>query len=922
MDGGASCAVAGAEAAPNSARSAASLSGLASNDDTTQTLCARVLGIAERHGMTARIHNDSGTDKLEAPGAHEILDALCTDRSANEDAGGHHRLNRIGSRESLPRRCRIPFNYYYVGAFELPERPLTTEKEALGLNGAASLVHRFVQGVYHAEARLKILVEHCVGIFGNRADYSQALEPDVRRHNHVEFTPHGFSRVCRDLHPSGRDPQNHRRWRGSPGQLIAKMRPRPRTTWVEGCVCRCSHHHIANISHEHPEAKAVIPRWRHSPPIGIFRTRLLIRPFWGSDGENSHPRGRFPERTNMSTPEKPAGSLHEKKVSAEEARAVAEAARESEWKPLSFVKELFAGKLMLDLIHPWPEVDPDELERAAPWLEEVENFLRENVDGDLIDRESKVPQHVIDGLRELGCFGIKISRQYGGLGYSQAILNRVLSMTASVDAGITSILSAHQSIGVPGPLELFGTPEQKERYLPLFAAGTISAFALTEEGVGSDPARMATTAELTEDGQSYILNGEKLWCTNGTVAEIFAVIARTGERRLTAFIVHADWPGVEVTHRCHFMGLKGIENGIVRFDNVRVPVDNRLGDDGKGLKLALITLNTGRISIPPTCSAGVKRCLEAAREFGKTRIQWGQPIGKHDSVAQMLGFAAANAFAIDALQEIAALMSDREGADIRLEGAIAKMWTSERGWEVIDATHQICGGRAYETADSLKARDATPLPIERTMRDFRVTRIFEGSTEVMRLFIAREVLDTHLKIAGPLANPKASAVQKVPSLVKAILFYCVWYPARWFGWGWWPRYAKFGKLAGDMRWVNRRSRKLARVTFYAMMRFQAKLERRQAVLARLVDIGAELFAMTAACSKAQSLRTSIDPEERGQAASAMHMAVGFCRMSRRRIDTEFRGVFHNDDLSIYELAQRVMGDEVKWMEERDVVRGR
>ena len=610
----------------------------------------------------------------------------------------------------------------------------------------------------------------------------------------------------------------------------------------------------------------------------------------------------------------------QRQVSAEEARAVAEAAREQEWKAPSFVRELFAGRLILDLVHPWPEVDQEELERAKPWLAKVEAFLRENLHGDEVDRDSKVPQKVIDGLRELGCFGIKIPQKYGGLGYSQTIYNRVLSMTSSIDAGVTTILSAHQSIGIPGPLKLFGTPEQKEKYLPLFAKGTISAFALTEEGVGSDPARMITTAELSEDGKSYILNGEKLWCTNGTIAEIIAVMARTGKRAITAFIVHTDWPGVEVTHRCHFMGMKGIENAVIKFDNVRVPVENRLWDEGKGLKLALITLNTGRLAVPATCASAAKRCLEASRTFSQTRIQWGQPVGKHDAVAQMLGFVAANTFAMDSMQEIAALMSDRGGADIRLEAAIAKMWTSERGWEVIDDALQICGGKAYETSDSLKNRGVDPLPIERTMRDFRVNRIFEGSTEVMRLFIAREAVDTHLKVAGAMADPKATVGQKIPALTRAMLYYAWWYPSRWLGWGLWPRYSQFGRLAKHMRYVDRRSRKLARVLFYTMMRYGAKLEKRQAVLARLVNISAELFAMVAACAKAQALRTSSDAEQRGQAASASHMAEGFCRMSRRRIDAEFRGVFHNDDLPIYELAQRVMGDELKWMEEEGVVR--
>jgi alkylation response protein AidB-like acyl-CoA dehydrogenase len=280
----------------------------------------------------------------------------------------------------------------------------------------------------------------------------------------------------------------------------------------------------------------------------------------------------------------PEGLYGNNQVSAEAARETVEAAREKEWRAPSFIKELFAGKLKLDLMHPWPQPDSDELESAKPWLEKVESFLRENVDGDAIDRESKVPKNVIDGLRELGCFGVKIPKEYGGLGYSQAIYNKMLSMAASVDAGVATLLSAHQSIGVPEPLTLFGTQEQKERYLPKFAAGAISAFALTEEGVGSDPARMTTTAELTENGQAYILNGEKVWCTNGTVAEVIAVMAKTGERKVTAFIVHTDWPGVEVTHRCHFMGIRGIENGIIKFTDVSVPIENRLWGEGQGLK--------------------------------------------------------------------------------------------------------------------------------------------------------------------------------------------------------------------------------------------------------------------------------------------------------------------------------------------------
>src|SRR5919108_1211231 len=284
------------------------------------------------------------------------------------------------------------------------------------------------------------------------------------------------------------------------------------------------------------------------------------------------------------------------KVSAAEARDVAEAAREQEWAAPSFVRDLFLGSFRLDLIHPYPEQDPAEVQRARPFLEKLERFLREEVDSDRIDREGEIPESVIEGLRQLGAFGIKIPREYGGLGLSQLSYMRAIELVSSIDGSITALLSAHQSIGVPQPLKMFGSEGQKKKYFPRLAKGAISAFALTEPGVGSDPAAMETTAVPTEDGQGWILNGEKLWCTNGTKAELMVVMARTPskvvngkeKRQITAFVVETSWPGVEVVQRCRFMGLKAMYNGVIRFRNVRVPKENVLWDVGKGLKLGLI----------------------------------------------------------------------------------------------------------------------------------------------------------------------------------------------------------------------------------------------------------------------------------------------------------------------------------------------
>jgi alkylation response protein AidB-like acyl-CoA dehydrogenase len=597
-----------------------------------------------------------------------------------------------------------------------------------------------------------------------------------------------------------------------------------------------------------------------------------------------------------------AGPSH----SADEARAVAEASRETEWTSRSFVRELFAGRLRLGLIHPFPTPDPVDVAKAKPFLDALERFLVEHVDPDRIDREGRIPEDVIDGLRALGAFGIKIPEAYGGLGLSQLAYTHAIGLVTSWDGSLTALLSASQSIGVAVPLHLFGTDAQKRRYLPRIAKGAISAFALTEQGVGSDPAGLTTHAELAADGSHWILNGEKLWCTNGPIAELLVVMART-DAKITAFIVEADWPGVEVVHRLRFMGLRGMQNGVMRFTDVRVPAENVIWGAGKGLKLALTTLNTGRLTLPASCAAGAKRALRISRQWARERVQWGKPIGQHDAIAQKLGVMAADVFAMDAVSDLASLLADRGNTDIRLEAAIAKLWNSEVGFRVIDDCLQIRGGRGYETADSLRLRGERPDPVERMSRDFRINRIFEGSSEIMRLFIAREALDTHLVIAGDLINPKATPGKRLAALVRCVRFYSVWYPRQWFGWGRWPRYAEFGPLARQMRFVERRSRKLARTLFHAMVRFGPRLEVRQSVLFRLVDVGGELLAMSAAVSRAHAL-------DRDGHHDAIELAEVFCRHARRRVDTLFHDAFGADDTVTYRLAQRVMEEEFTWLE--------
>ncbi len=609
--------------------------------------------------------------------------------------------------------------------------------------------------------------------------------------------------------------------------------------------------------------------------------------------------------------EHPSGLASEK-----EARDVAEAARESDWSGPSFVRELFLGRFRLELIHPHPvHVDPAESARAATFMATLREFL-ERIDSDMIDRTGEIPEEYVQELRDMGAFGIKIPLEYGGLGLSYASYTRALAMVTSKDGSLTALLSASQSIGLPQPLKLFGTADQQQRFYPRLAKGAISAFALTETDAGSDPANMQTSATLSENGKYWTLNGEKLWCTNGTRADLLVVMARTPDvvvkgkprKQITAFIVEAKAPGVEVVHRSRFMGLKAIENGVLRFTNVRVPAEDMLGGQGKGLKLALVTLNTGRLTLPASCAGGGKAMLEASRTWARERVQWGQPIGKHEAIAQKLALMAANTYAMESVAELAVALAERGNYDIRLEAALAKMWNTEAGWRIVDDALQIRGGRGYETADSLRARGEAPYPIERAMRDFRINLIFEGSSEIMRLFIAREAVDHHFKTAFALVDHESTGREKVAALGRVAKFYPLWYAARWFGRGALPTsYAEFGALGKHLRWAERQTRRLGRTLFHAMARFGPGLERRQMVLFRAVDIGADLFAMTAACVRARMLA------EQGNAEAA-ELADLFCREARERIAVNFSQFYGKNDAALYRVSQRVLAGDHAWME--------
>ncbi len=597
-------------------------------------------------------------------------------------------------------------------------------------------------------------------------------------------------------------------------------------------------------------------------------------------------------------------------VSEQEAMAVAEASREKEWTRPSFLREMFLGTFRLDLVHPYPLPDPPRPELQA-FYDSLKQLLRESGQPAEIDASGEYPPDLLDALRKLGAFGMKIPKEYGGLGFTNAEYQKVMELLGSWDGNVSALLSAHQSIGVPQPLKLFGSPELKKKYLPRCAKGEISAFALTETEVGSDPARLTTTAVLSADGGEYVLNGRKLWCTNGTLAKLLVVMARDPEsRKISAFVVETAWAGVKVEYRCRFMGLKALANAVISFTDVRVPRENLIGAEGKGLKIALTTLNDGRLSIPNGSVGAAKAALQICRRWSAERVQWGKPVGLHEAITHKLADMAATTYAMESMVRVTTWMADQGNFDIRLEAAASKEWNSCRTWEIVDDTMQIRGGRGYETELSLAGRGEAPIGVERMMRDYRINKIFEGSSEIMHLFMAREAVDRHLEVAGALIDPKKSASEKLSAFLGTVPFYGAWYPSRWLGWSRWPRYGEFGRLAPHLRFVERSTRKLAREIFHGMVVHQARLQNKQAFLFRAVDVANELFAMAAAVTRSYALSRQGAEE----AASAEQLAELFCRNARRKVRRLFRDLWSNDDAFKYAVGKGVLDGDHLWLE--------
>jgi alkylation response protein AidB-like acyl-CoA dehydrogenase len=611
-------------------------------------------------------------------------------------------------------------------------------------------------------------------------------------------------------------------------------------------------------------------------------------------------------------------SMYDKNISQEKLKSLefAEAAREQEWKSPSFALQLFHGKTDFKLINPFPSQSAEEKKAGDEYLVKIEKFLRDNLNPDEVDRTGIIPDKVMKGLGELGAFALKIPKEYGGQGFSQYNYNRIMHLVSSYCGSTAVLLSAHQSIGVPQPLKLFGTPEQKKKYLPMFAKGAVSAFALTEPNAGSDPRNMVTTATPTPDGKHFLINGEKLWCTNGMVADVLVVMAVTPPKivkgkeikQITAFIVETTTPGFEKVHRCMFMGLHGIQNGLLRFKDVKVPRENIILGEGEGLKLALMTLNTGRLTLP-AASVGIgKWCLNVARQWSTKRHQWGSAIGEHEAVALKLNYIASHTYAMDAVTWLCSAMADDHKRDIRVEAAISKLFCTEVSWTITDVTLQIRGGSGYETASSLAARGVDYWPVERVLRDVRINRIIEGTTDIMHLFIAREALDPHLSKIKPLLSGKTPIPVKLAALGKMMAYYATWYPMMWTPSVAGSEITNLPKpMDSHMMYVQSASKRLARFTFHKMAAYQQKLESKQSILGRVIDIGTDLFAIAAVCSYTQL-------QVKNGNKNAVQLGDSFCQDAKKRIEALFKEGTGNNDKQQLKIAKGILAKEYEWLE--------
>ncbi|BFU94276.1 MAG: putative Acyl-CoA dehydrogenase [Nitrospira sp.] len=589
----------------------------------------------------------------------------------------------------------------------------------------------------------------------------------------------------------------------------------------------------------------------------------------------------------------------------------------------SFVAGLFVGRPDFSLLL-LPEESPEQKEAWEDFRPRLQTFLTTQVDPDEIERSARIPDSVLKGLFALGAFGMKIPKEFGGLGFSYANYGRALMLIASWSNILALTVAVPQSIGIAMPILRFGSEAQKRKYLPLVAREAVSAFALTESVTGSDAANVQTEAVLDGSGTAYVVNGEKLWCTNGTIARYLTLIARVPARKElrdgrtvwvpmpegkeadewvhTAFILEMDLPGVKVRQRCQFEGCRGIENAHMTFTDVRIPVANVIGEVGRGLKYALAILNVGRaVSIPAICLGMTKQAWQPTLDRANARWTFQKPLGERQTQRMRLGRMAADLFAMEALAFSVWRMADQFDYDVRIESAIAKIFCSEHTIQFLKDAQIIFGGMGYETADSKRIRGEPAFGIEQLVRDAEMYRIGEGATDILRPFVAREGFNTHLERARNYLEEDVTSWRRLLELGRLVSFYLPWYVKQWM-----PRRLssrpefRHPQVRPTLRFVERASRRLARAMFYSVVWHRQTLRDDQGRQNRIESIGEDLVAIAATALYAESHKGAAGPSE------VWDLAHEVFREAKGRVKHQIRTLIANRDARFTRLGMKAL----------------
>ena len=602
--------------------------------------------------------------------------------------------------------------------------------------------------------------------------------------------------------------------------------------------------------------------------------------------------------------------------------AVAEASRDRT--PYSgFLAGLFEGVVRRDLFRA-QSISPLR-DTAKEFLEHLRLLLNEKVDPESIDRAGEVGEDVLAALKDIGAFGLKIPVIYGGLGFTQSEYHRVATLLGSHDAATTVLISAHNSIGVAEPVKLIGNREQQQRLLPRLARGDISGFALTETGAGCDIWDLKSYAiPIHENGVlvGYRLTGEKLYTTNAPrrhnefLASLLVVIAQIvnhpdevtrpkSERRFGAFVVDTRTPGCRCT-RLNYMGVRGIYNGAVGFDNVFVQVADRLGDEGEGLRRALESLTVGRLTLPAACLGNLKQCLWLARLRAQQRIQYDRPIGEHTDIGSKIARMASRTLALEALVTITGIWADAK-IDVRLESAAAKILATEWLLESVLDLFRIYGGRGFETSESLRLHGDLPAPVERMIRDSLINVIWEGTNGILTLWIGREGLAEYV------SQGKAFLEFQISEMAQSLPFF-----AKVAGRSFnrlpriegWP--ASAAPESAWERFVTKKSRELAQKSLWAAVRHRQGLARKQLLTTRLVKAGMQLFAV-------ESVLWYVAQQDVRSHQLTEELLQHFCSQVEEEFNPipllSLRRSLWQDDSHVFRLAQDILAGKAEWLEE-------